>query len=68
MEVGGQLHATAALPPEKESHGTGRLRGWVGLRAGLDAVAKRKIPRSCWESNTGPLARSLVTILTELSG
>jgi hypothetical protein len=44
MEVSGQLHALAALPPGKEFpciHGTG---GWVGPRAVLDVVAKRKNP------------------------
>jgi hypothetical protein len=39
------------------------LGGWAGLRAGLDAVAKRKIPVSLPRR----AARSLVTILTELS-
>jgi len=38
----------------------------VSPRAGLDAVAKRKILCSCWEWNPGRPARSLVTILTEL--
>jgi hypothetical protein len=38
----------------------------VGSSARLDAVAKRKIPRPCRESNPGRPARSLVTILTEL--
>jgi hypothetical protein len=37
MEVSGQLHFPAALPPG--------LVGWVGPRAVLDAVVKRKIPR-----------------------
>jgi len=27
-----------------KNHGTHRIGGWVGPRAGLDAVAKRKIP------------------------
>jgi hypothetical protein len=39
----------------------------VGLRSGLDAVAKRKYPRSCPESNPGHTAHSLVTILSELT-
>jgi hypothetical protein len=34
---------------------------------GLDVVAKRKGPYPCRESNPGRLARSSVTILTELS-
>jgi uncharacterized membrane protein YdcZ (DUF606 family) len=43
MDVSGQLHDPAALPPGKSPwyHWIG---GWVGLRAVLDAVLKRKIP------------------------
>jgi hypothetical protein len=44
MEVSNQLHAPAALLPGKEPLGTHRIRAWVGPRAGLDAVAKRKNP------------------------
>jgi hypothetical protein len=41
MEVSGQLHAPAALPKERApfAHCIG---GWVGPRAGLDAVEKKK--------------------------
>jgi hypothetical protein len=39
----------------------------VGPRAGLDAVAKRKILSHCRESNPGRPARSPVAIPTELS-
>jgi hypothetical protein len=46
MEVSGQLHDPAALPPS--THWTG---GWVGPRAVLDAVVKRKIPSPRQESN-----------------
>jgi hypothetical protein len=51
MEVSGQLHAPAALPPGKEplvQHWTG---GWMGPRAVVDAVVKRKIPSPRRESN-----------------
>jgi hypothetical protein len=37
-----------------------------GRLGGLDAVAKRKIPYPDQESNLGPPARSLFTILPEL--
>jgi len=40
MEVSGQLHAPAALPPGKEPV-THWIGGWVGPRAVLDAVVKR---------------------------
>jgi hypothetical protein len=39
----------------------------MGLRAGLDAMSKRKILSPSRESNRGLLARSLVAISTELS-
>jgi hypothetical protein len=43
------------------------LTGWTGLDwTGLDAMAKRKIPCSCRESNHDRPAHSLVTIPTEL--
>jgi hypothetical protein len=41
MEVSGQLHAPAALPPGK-GPGTYWIGGWVGPRAGQDAMEKRK--------------------------
>jgi hypothetical protein len=50
MEVSGQLHAPAALPPGK-SPGTHWIAGWMGPRAVLNAVVKRKIPSSHRESN-----------------
>jgi hypothetical protein len=37
MEVSGQLHDSAAVTP-----GNHCVEGWVGLRAGLNAVEKRK--------------------------
>jgi hypothetical protein len=59
MEVTGHLHGPAALHP-----GEGR---WVGLRASLDAVAKKKnissLPSPVIEPRS---ARSLVPLLTEL--
>jgi hypothetical protein len=45
MEVSGQLHAPAALPPEKEPLIP------IGSRAVLDAVVKRKIFSLPRESN-----------------
>jgi hypothetical protein len=50
MEVSGQLHAPAALPPERDP-GTHWIGGWVGPRAVLDAVVKKKIPGPRRESN-----------------
>jgi hypothetical protein len=51
MDVSGQLHAPAALPPGKEHSGTHWIGGWVGPRAILDAVVKRKIPSPRRDSN-----------------
>jgi hypothetical protein len=41
MGVGGQLHAPAALPPEKIPW-THCIGGWVGPRAGLDGCEKSR--------------------------
>jgi hypothetical protein len=42
MEVNGQLHDPAALPPEKRTPGTNWIGGCVGPRIYLEAVAKEK--------------------------
>jgi hypothetical protein len=44
------------------------IGGWVGPKVGLDRLQKRheSLHCSCWESNVGHPACSLVTILTEL--
>jgi len=43
MEVSGYLHATAAIPQEKEPP-TPWIGGWVSVRSSVDTVAKRKNP------------------------
>jgi len=40
MEVSRQLHVPAALLQEVRAPSTNLIGGWVGPRAGLDAVAK----------------------------
>jgi hypothetical protein len=52
MEVSGQLHAPAALLPMERAPGTNWIGGWVGPRAVLDEVVKRKIPSPRRESNS----------------
>jgi hypothetical protein len=42
MDVSGQLHAPAALHPGERVPGIHWIGGWVGPRAGLDAVTKRE--------------------------
>ena len=42
MEVGGQRHAPAALPPGKT--GTHCIGGWVGPKAVLDGCGKSHLP------------------------
>jgi len=44
-----------------DTHWTG---GWVGPRASVDILVRRKIPSPCQELNPGCLAHSLVPILT----
>jgi hypothetical protein len=49
--VSGQLHAPAALPHRERAPSTHWIGGWVGARAVLDALVKRKIPSPRRESN-----------------
>jgi hypothetical protein len=51
MEVSGQLHAPAHFTPRERTPGTHWIGDWVGTKAGLDAVMKRKIPSPCRDSN-----------------
>jgi hypothetical protein len=50
MEVSGQLHAPAAFTPTGRAPGTHWIGDWVGPKAILDAVVKRKIPSPRRES------------------
>jgi hypothetical protein len=43
MEVGGQSHVPAAIPPGKNP-GMHCIGGWVGPRAGLDGCEKSRPP------------------------
>jgi hypothetical protein len=59
MEVKLHMFLNSALDGDKWSDlrvdrftlGSHWIGGWVGPRAGLDAVANRKIPSPCQESN-----------------
>ena len=53
MEVKGQLHALAALPPRKNSN-VHLIGGWVGLTAGLEDLENRNISCPWRDSNPGP--------------
>jgi hypothetical protein len=64
MEVNGQLHVPAALIPAKNLRYT-LDRRLVGLRGGLNAVAKRKILSLCRESYPGLPTRIPVAIKEE---
>jgi hypothetical protein len=56
MEVSGQTHAPAALPPEKNPLPRTHFIGvWVDPRAGLDAVAKNKYPITAPAENWIPV-------------
>jgi len=63
MEVGGQRHAPAALPPGKRP-GTHCIGGWVGPRAGLEECGKSRPNR---DSISRPSSSVQVATLTELS-
>jgi hypothetical protein len=66
MEVSGQLHASVALPPRERAPGTHWIGGWMGPRAGLDTVSKRKTPSSCRESNPDhPIGQSIASRYTD---
>ena len=43
MEVSGQYHTPAALPPG-EDFGIHWIGGWVGPKVGLDILEKKKSP------------------------
>ena len=65
MGVGGQRHATAALPPG-ETRAAHCIGGWVGPRAGLDGGRKIS-PSRHRESILGPSSPWRVAVPTELS-
>jgi hypothetical protein len=67
MEVSGQLHTLAALPPRKEPLVLiGEL--WVCPRAVLDAVVKIKVHSPSQESNPGtPIVQPVASLLYRLS-
>jgi hypothetical protein len=62
----GQLHAPNALPQGEIDPGIPLIGSWVGSRARLDAVAKKKHSCPSRELNSGRPARNSVTTLTEL--
>jgi hypothetical protein len=51
MAVSGQHHALAAHYPRERTPGTHCIGGWVGLRDGLNTVAREKIISLLWGSN-----------------
>jgi hypothetical protein len=57
MDVSGQLHGPAALPPGESAPGTHWIGGQVGPRVGLGAVNEIKFLH-CRESNPGRPAHS----------
>jgi len=56
MEVNGQLHYPAASPPRETVPGTLWIGCWVGTKAGLDTVSKRKIPSPSRDPIVQPVA------------
>jgi hypothetical protein len=54
MGVGGQRHALAALPPERDA--THCKGGWVGPRASLDGLQKISPPSGIDPQTSQPVA------------
>jgi hypothetical protein len=66
MELSGQFHTPAALPQGKEPPCTHWTGGWMGPRAVLDAVSKRKIPNPRRDSNHDhPIVQPVVSRYTD---
>jgi hypothetical protein len=68
MKASVQFHAPAALPPfpRKSAPGTRWIGGWVGPRAGLDMMSKRKIPSPHRDSNLdNPIFQPVVSRYTD---
>jgi hypothetical protein len=63
MDMSGQLHTFAALPPGKDS-GTHRVGGWIGPRADVDVFERRKYLCRVGIQTPDLPACSLVTVLT----
>jgi hypothetical protein len=63
MEVSGQFHALAAVPPRKEPprHPLDTRLGGLQSRSGRGGKERNHCP--CRESNSGRTSRSLVTTL-----
>ena len=53
MGVGGQRHATAALPPGKIA-GVNLTEGWVGPRVGLDICGKTRASSNSMAGRPNP--------------
>jgi hypothetical protein len=65
---GGEWSASrpGRFPPRDRAPGTHWIGGWVGPRAGLDAVSKRNVPTLCRESNPDhPIVQSIVSCYTD---
>jgi len=72
LNVGTRLRWVASFTPRPlyprcKPPGTRWIGGWVGPRAGLEAVAKRNNPYPYRKSYSGLPACTLVTIVTEIT-
>jgi hypothetical protein len=66
MEVSGQLHAPVRFTPRERVPDTHWIGGWVGPRAVLDTVVKRKIPSLRRKSNLRtPIIQPLAHFYTD---
>jgi hypothetical protein len=60
MEVSGELHAPAALPPGERTFFTHSTGGWIGPKTGMDIMENRNNLCLCRESKPSRPALSML--------
>ena len=68
MQVSGEVQAQAALPPRKKRDDTYWIGVWVGLRADMIVLRKRKVYCSCRVSTPRNAARIPVAVSVQECG
>jgi hypothetical protein len=63
MRLSGPTHASATLPPEKNT-GTRQIGGWVGPTASMNGSGEGKICCTCQDSKPDPSSAQLTKNVT----